>query len=82
MGYDPYDYYDLGAINQKGRVKTWFGNQAELRDDQCGAHANLQVYADLVLNHNSGGDAQEVNPLDHLTRWTEFHPGSGKFPRN
>lgn len=28
MGYDPYDYYDLGDFNQKGRVKTWFGNRA------------------------------------------------------
>ena len=24
MGYDPYDFYDLGNIDQKGSVKTWF----------------------------------------------------------
>ena len=50
MGYDPYDYYDLGDINQKGRVKTWFGNQAELVALINAAHAaNMQVYADLVI---------------------------------
>ena len=81
MGYDPYDYYDLGDVNQKGRVKTWFGNQAELTTLINAAHtANMQVYADLVINHNNGGDAQETNPIDGSTRWTKFNPGSGKFP--
>ena len=61
MGYDPYDYYDLGDFNQKGRTKTWFGNQAELTALINAAHtANMQVYADLVLDHNNGGDAQEA----------------------
>ena len=31
MGYDPYDYYDLGEFDQKGGVPTWFGSKAELR---------------------------------------------------
>jgi alpha-amylase len=83
MGYDPYDYYDLGDFNQKGRTKTWFGNQAELTALINAAHtANMQVYADLVLDHNSGGDAQELNPIDHQTRWTVFNPASKKFARN
>ena len=83
MGYDPYDYYDMGDFNQKGRVKTWFGNQAELRALIDAAHAaNMQVYADLVLDHNSGGDAQEVNQIDKQTRWTKFTPASGKFARD
>jgi len=83
MGYDPYDYYDLGDFNQKGRTKTWFGNQAELVALINDAHAaQMQVYADLVLDHNNGGDAQEKNPIDGQTRWTKFKPGSGKFPRD
>ncbi len=83
MGYDPYDYFDLGDINQKGRVKTWFGNQSELTALIAGAHAaNIQVYADLVIDHNSGGDAEEQNPLDGQTRWTKFNPSSGKFLRD
>lgn len=83
MGYDPYDYYDLGDFNQKGRTRTWFGNQAELTALINAAHtANMQAYADLVLDHNNGGDAQEANPIDGKNRWTKFNPASGKFPRN
>jgi len=83
MGYDPYDYYDLGDVDQKGRTKTWFGSQAELTALINAAHAaNMQVYADLVINHNNGGDAQEKNPIDGQTRWTKFSPGSGKFLRD
>jgi alpha-amylase len=83
MGYDPYDYYDLGDIDQKGSIKTWFGSRDELIALVAAAHAQgQQVYADLVLNHNSGGDGLEVNPIDGQSRWTRFNPGSGLFPRN
>src|SRR5437867_3686092 len=30
MGYDPYDYYDLGEFDQKGSIATWFGSLPEL----------------------------------------------------
>ena len=83
MGYDPYDYYDLGDIDQRGSIKTWFGSKDELVDLIRIAHENrLEVYADLVLNHNNGADADEINPLDDIKRWTKFNPKSGKFPRN
>ncbi len=83
MGYDPYDYYDLGEFDQKGGVPTWFGSKAELLDLIQSAHAlGLQVYADLVFNHNSGGDVQELNPMDGQSRWTKFEPKSDKFPRD
>lgn len=83
MGYDPYDYYDLGDFEQKGRVKTWFGNQAELTALINDAHQRgMHVYADFVLDHNSGGDATEHNPLNNSTRWTRFTPASGKFDRD
>ena len=83
MGYDPYDFYDLGNINQKGTTKTWFGSKDELLGLIAAAHASgMDVYADLVINHNSGGDAQEANPIDQQQRWTKFTPGSGKFLRN
>ncbi len=42
----------------------------------------MQVYADIVLNHNSGGDAEELNPIDNQKRWTKFLPRSGKFKRD
>jgi len=58
MGYDPYDFYDLGEFNQKGRRETWFGSKERLLSLINEAHANqLQVYADVVINHNSGADA-------------------------
>ncbi|MGZ9226877.1 MAG: alpha-amylase family glycosyl hydrolase, partial [Anaerolineales bacterium] len=83
MGYDPYDYYDLGEFDQKGGVPTWFGTRSELDQLIQTAHNfGLSVIADTVLNHNSGADAQEVNPITGQTRWTLFTPKSGKFPRN
>jgi len=83
MGYDPYDYYDLGEFDQKGTLPTWFGSKTELLDLIRTAHRHgLSVIGDIVINHNSGADAPERNPLIDQERWTLFHPKSGKFPRN
>jgi alpha-amylase len=83
MGYDPYDYYDLGEFDQKGTLPTWFGSKKDLLALISAAHKNgLEVIADMVINHNSGADAAEVNPLTGQSRWTRFTPKSGKFPRN
>lgn len=83
MGYDPYDYYDLGNIDQKGSVKTWFGSQHELKELITEAHSQgMQVYADVVLNHTSGADEEEINELDGRKRWTRYNPGSNKFARD
>ncbi len=83
MGYDPYDYWDLGDYDQKGGVKTLYGNRAELEALVKVATENkLGLYGDMVINHNSGADEEEVNPLDGETRWTKFAPASGKFPRD
>jgi alpha-amylase len=83
MGYDPYDYYDLGEFDQKGSIPTWFGPKADLVALIAAAHAaNLQVYADFVIDHCSGADAQEPSPVDGVLRWTKFQPASGKFPRD
>lgn len=82
MGYDPYDYFDLGEFNQKGRVETYFGSKAALLALIAEAHkSGLQVYADMVLNHNSGADAQEINGLTGEKVWTKFTPLSQQFPR-
>ena len=83
MGYDPYDYYDLGEFDQRGGVPTWFGTKDELIDLIKSAHElGLDVYADLVFNHNSGAYSQELNPIDNQLHWTKFSPKSGKFPRD
>lgn len=82
MGYDPFDYYDLGDFDQKGGIKTWFGNEAELKSLIATAHQHkIDIYVDMVMNHNNGGEP-EVNQLDNVSRYTKFDPASGKFPRN
>jgi alpha-amylase len=82
MGYDPYDYFDFGQYNQKGSIETRFGSQTELTSLISSAHTNhMQVYADLVLNHNSGG-ALEANPIAGGNTYTDFNPMSGKFNRS
>ena len=83
MGYDPYDYYDLGEFDQKGSIKTWFGSRDELTGLIQSAHDHgMDVIADFVVNHCSGADGMEVNPITRQSRWTRFEPKSGKFPRN
>jgi len=44
--------------------------------------SGVGLYADMVINHNGGGDEEEVNPLDGEKRWTKFNPKSGIFPRD
>jgi alpha-amylase len=83
MGYDPYDYFDLGEYNQRGSVGTWFGVKDDLTALVTAAHtAGLQLYADIVINHNNGADAQELNLVNNQMMWTKFTPVSGKFPRD
>ena len=83
MGYDPYDFYDLGNIDQKGSVKTWFGSQQELVELINEAHQHsVQVYADMVLNHTNGADEEEIDGFDGKKRWTKYNPGSKKFSRD
>jgi alpha-amylase len=62
MGYDPHDYYDLGAYNQDGTVPTHFGTQADLKAAISAFKSQgIFVMADIVLNHRSGG-LSEPNP--------------------
>jgi alpha-amylase len=82
MGYDPFDYFDFGEYNQMGSTETRFGSRTELEDLIAESHNNgLDVYADIVLNHNSGG-AREYNPFTGDSTWTDFNPASGKFFRS
>ncbi|MEM9998879.1 MAG: alpha-amylase family glycosyl hydrolase [Bacteroidota bacterium] len=86
MGYDIYDYYDLGEFENKFTRRTRFGTVEEfgaMRDefDRVG----LRTMIDAVLNHRDGGDAQSrvdcwygsgQGPL----RFNVFNPNSGRFP--
>lgn len=82
MGYDPFDYFDFGEYDQMGSVETRFGSKSELQNLISKAHQNgIQVYADIVINHNSGG-ASEANPYTNSNTWTDFDPASGLFYRS
>ncbi len=82
MGYDPTDYFDLGEFNQNGTVETRFGSKTELISLINEAHnQDMLVYADIVLNHNSGGQL-EYNQYTGSNTWTDFSQvASGKFTR-
>ncbi|KZS41741.1 alpha-amylase [Aquimarina aggregata] len=81
MGYDPCDYFDLGEFDQHGTVETRFGSRQELENLIQKSHDNgLEVIADIVLNHNSGGQL-EANPNTGTDTFTKFDPASGLFPR-
>ena len=82
MGYDPFDYFDFGEYNQMGSTETRFGSRAELTNMIKTAHDNgLSVIADIVINHNSGGDS-ESNAYTGGNTWTDFNPLSGNFNRS
>jgi alpha-amylase len=84
MGYDPFDFYDLGEYMQKNHTmkETWFGSKADLLELIQAAHGSgMQVLADLVINQCSGGDL-ETNPYTGEEWYTKFDPASNKFKRN
>lgn len=86
MGYDPSDYYDLGEFQQHGTVPTRFGTRSELEKLITKAHSvDLEVIADIVINHNSGGGL-EWNPYRNKETYTLFNEqhgnASGMFNRN
>ncbi len=86
MGYDPADYFDLGEFDQHGTVETRFGSRAELEALIDKAHdLDLEVIADIVIGHNSGGGKQ-VNPFRNgeevFSLFNEANGNaSGKFNR-
>lgn len=83
MGYDPTDYFDFGNFNQNGTIETRFGSRTELENLISTAHSqNVKVFADMVLNHNSGGQL-ETNVYTGSQTWTDFSSvASGKFLRS
>ncbi len=83
-GYDIYDPYDLGAKDQKGTIPTKWGHKRDLLKMISVAHANgVDIYADIVPNHRSGGDQggysyQNMVGSEATGRFTmapwDFHP--------
>jgi alpha-amylase len=72
MGYDPFDYYDLGSYSQNGGPGTHFGTQAQLKSAIAAYKAQgISCIADIVLNHRSGGKS-ESNPVAGGSTYTDF----------
>ena len=62
VGYGVYDLFDCGEFDQKGQRRTKYGNLEEYQHCIRQAHkANLQIYADVVLNHKMGADHTQWN---------------------
>lgn len=85
MGYDPSDYFDFGEFDQHGTVITRFGSRKELESLIDKAHElKLEVIADIVINHNSGG-GEEYNPYRDKNTYSLFDEthgnASGMFNR-
>ena len=77
MGYDPSDYFDLGEFDQHGSTTTRFGSKQDLLDLITKAHDNkIEVIADIVLNHNSGGGV-EFNTFRNKDTYTLFDETNG-----
>lgn len=59
-GYAVYDLYDLGEFNQKDTVRTKYGTKDDYLNCIKAFHDNdIEVVADIVLNHRHGADAKE-----------------------
>ncbi|HEX7653697.1 MAG TPA: alpha-amylase family glycosyl hydrolase, partial [Verrucomicrobiae bacterium] len=71
IGYDIYDPFDLGDVNQAGSVATHWGTKAQLQELVRTAHRfGLRVYLDNVMNHRGF----TVPGYDVYTP-TNFYPG-------
>jgi alpha-amylase len=80
MGYDPYDYYDLGNFNQNGTTPTRFGTQVQLKNVIASYKAQgIACMGDVVLNHRSGGFSESNPNLGGASTYTDYsHVLSGK----
>ena len=64
VGYGVYDLFDLGEFNQKGSVRTKYGTKEEfILCIRALQRHNVQVLADVVLNHKQGADELERIPV-------------------
>ena len=72
-GYDPADRFDLGDRFQKGTVRTNFGTTQELLDlIRVAKRYGIEVYCDIVLNHNANRAAQGINQYPDMIP-EDFH---------
>ncbi|KXX69805.1 alpha-amylase [Flammeovirga sp. SJP92] len=80
VGYGVYDLFDCGEFQQKGTVRTKYGTKDEYHNCiEALQNENIQVYADVVLNHKMGADDKEyvncvtVNPFNRTEHTGSHH---------
>jgi alpha-amylase len=66
VGYDVYDHFDLGQFTRPGDSfsRTKYGSSEQLLDAVAALHGDgankaVEVYADIVLNHKTGGEVDD-----------------------
>jgi alpha-amylase len=75
VGYGVYDMYDLGEFNQKGTIRTKYGDRQQYLDAiKALQKSGLQVYADTVLNHKMGGDEKEITKATPYSQNDRLNP--------
>lgn len=78
VGYSAYDLYDLGEFEQKGTVRTKYGDRQQYLDAiQTLHHSGIQIYADAVLNHKMGGDGMETAKATPFSQSDRINPKGG-----
>lgn len=71
VGYDLFDPFDLGDLNQRGTVATKYGSKAQLMQVIQTAHRfGIRVYLDNIVNHR-GFDVPRYN----ANTPTNLYPG-------
>ncbi|HZV36143.1 MAG TPA: alpha-amylase family glycosyl hydrolase [Verrucomicrobiae bacterium] len=71
VGYDQFDPFDLGNLNQAGSVATRYGTEAQLLQMVQVAHRfGIRVYFDNIMNHRA-----TTVPGYNAQTPTNFYPG-------
>lgn len=71
VGYDLFDPFDLGNLNQRGTIATQWGTEAQLIQMVQTAHRfGIRVYFDNVMNHRGFGV-----PGFNSSTPTNYYPG-------
>jgi alpha-amylase len=82
-GYEPFDYYDLGEFNQKGRIRTHYGTRGDLEALITEANNyNIGTICDVVINHRVGGEDEYNEFVGDNTPTNFMNVASGKLKMN
>ncbi len=71
IGYDQFDPFDLGDVNQAGTTATHWGTKVQLQQVVATAHRfGIRVYLDMIVNHRAF-----TVPGFNASTSTNFYPG-------